>query len=287
MLIDRSYFIGGLNIPNSGDTSVGELIDWFIEKHEPEFLDCLLSYELYKALKAGLQVVTPEQRWIDLVQGVEYSYQSRTYKWRGLVSQPPTVLNALDALNTIEVTVGGAGAYDPASAQNQATIPASLVGKDFILEQRGVGQLSTSEYSIVGNILTLTTGTFAVNDKFFYKSATLAINTSTGVSKQSLIANYVYYHFMANNYTQTASMGEVKTANENSIPINPGLKMSRAWNEMSKWAYELHRYLLATQDTYPEWKNQGYYFFMTYDWWYGYNYQSGYNKFQPINTLNV
>lgn len=260
MLIDRTYFIGELNIPNTDQNSVGELLDWFIEKYETEFLEKVLGYELYKALKAGLQEVTVDQKWTDLIEGVEYTnLAGRLTFWKGLVTQPPSVINALDALNTITVIVGRGQIYDPVTGSNSTTIPAALVGKTFTLEQRGIGQLREDEYSIVGNTLTLTSGVFAVNDTFFYKSATLAINTSTGVSKKSLIANYIYYWFVRNNHTQTATMGEVKTQNENAVNISPAVKMTRAWNEMSSWICELVEYLNAMSTTYTEWSKQNVY----------------------------
>lgn len=257
MLIDRTYFIGDLNIPNTSDAAVGSLLDWFIEKYEEKFLNDVLGYDLHKAFKAGMLEVTIPQKWTDLIEGVEYTdLQSNTRFWKGLVSQPPSILNALDALNTITVIVGGGGTYDPVVGQNSVTIPAVLVGKAFILEQRGVGQLREDEYSIVGNTLTLTSGLFAINDTYFYKSATLAINTSTGVNKQSPIANYVYYWYMRNNHSQTAAMGVVKSKNENADNHGPANKMSRAWNEMAECIHELVHYLDAKKTDYVEWEKQ-------------------------------
>jgi hypothetical protein len=273
-LIDRTYFVGELSIPNTSQTAVGGLVDLFIEKYEEQFLNDVLGYSLYKALKAGLQVVPVAQKWTDLIEGAEYTdTNSKVRFWKGLVSQPPTVLNALDALNTISVKVGAGGTYDPAAGSSGTTIPAALVGKDFILEQRGVGQLLTSEYSIVGNQLTLVSGQFAVNDIYIYKSATLAINTSTGTSKASLIANYVYYWYMRNNHTQTASTGETKGKHENADTASMSVKLTRAWNEMSAGVCELVDYLDARKDDYAEWADQDVWCML--------------KKFRPINEFNI
>lgn len=273
MLIDRTYFVGELNIPNTSQAAIGSLTDLFIEKYEEEWLREVLGYTLNKAFKAGLQVIPVAQKWTDLIEGVEYTHNSKTKFWKGLVSQPPSVLNALDALNTIAVVVGRGQQYDPITGSSSTTIPAALVGKDFIFNQRGIGQLLTSEYSIVGNILTLASGQFAVNDIYIYKSATLAINTSTGTNKQSPIANYVYYWYIRNNYTQTSTMSEVKATNENAVIANPSLKMDRAWNEMSAWICELIDYLDAKKDDYTEWADQ--------DVWHMRK------KFRPINEFNI
>lgn len=274
MLIDRTYFVGELNIPNTSNAATGGLTDLFIEKYEEQFLNRVLGYTLYKALKSGLQEVPVAQKWTDLIEGVEYTdNNNRVRFWKGLVSQPPSVLNALDAVNGIAVRVGAGGVYDPIVGSTSTTIPAALVGKDFIIEQRGVGQLLTSEYSIVGNTLTLVSGVFAINDIYIYKSATLAINTSTGAYKQSPIANYVYYWFIRNQHTQTASMGEVKSKTENAEISNPSLKMVRAWNEMSAWICDMVDYLNTKKDDYIQWADQ--------DVW------CMRRRFRPINEFNI
>ncbi len=88
-LIDRTYFIGELNIPNTDTPAIGELLDWFIEKYEEKFLTDVLGYSLYKALKAGLQVLPVDQKWTDLIEGVEYTdIHNKTCYWKGLVTQP-------------------------------------------------------------------------------------------------------------------------------------------------------------------------------------------------------
>lgn len=273
-LIDRTYFVGELNIPNTSQAAIGSAVDLFIEQYEEKLLNEVLGYTLYKALKAGLQIVPVAQKWTDLIEGVEYTdLATKTRFWKGLVTQPPTVLNALDALNPIDVVVGRGQLYDPVSATTSTTIPAALVGKTFIFEKRGVGKLIAGEYSVVGNILTLIGDQFAVDDVYTYKSATLAINTSTGTDKKSLIANYVYYWYIRNNHTQTATTGETKAANENSTMASPALKMVRAWNEMSKWICELVDYLDAKKDDYTEWADHDVYCMR--------------RKFRPINEFNI
>jgi hypothetical protein len=273
-LIDRTYFVGELNIPNTSQVAIGSAVDLFIEEYEDRFLSEVLGYTLYKALKAGLQIVPVAQKWTDLIEGVEYiDLASKTRKWKGLVTQPPTVLNALDALNPIDIVVGRGQLYDPVSNTTSTTIPASLVGKTFIFEKRAFGKLIAGEYSVVGNTLTLTSGQFSANDVYTYKAATLAINTTTGTNKKSLIANYVYYWYSRNSHTQTVSTGEVKPQNENAVIANPSLKLVRAWNEMSEWICELISYLDAKKDDYAEWSDH--------------NVWSMRNKFRKINEYNI
>lgn len=275
MLIDRTYFVGELNMPNTSQTAIGGLVDLFIEKYEEQFLNDVLGYSLYKALKAGLQDVPVSQKWTDLIEGVEYTdINSKTRLWRGLVSQPPSVLNALDAINDIHVRVGRGQPFDPVVATSTTTIPTALVGKDFIIYQRGVGELIPGvDYSVSGSTLTLLSGQFGVNDWYTYKSATLAINTSTGTSKASLIANYVYYWYMRNNHTQTASTGETKGKHENADTASMAVKLTRAWNEMSKWICDLVDYLDVKKDDYSEWADQDVWCMLI--------------KFRPINEFNI
>jgi hypothetical protein len=274
-LIDRTYFVGELNIPNTSNAAIGSLVDLFIEKYEEQFLNDVLGYSLYKALKAGLQIVPVAQKWTDLIEGVEYTdINSKTRFWKGLVSQPPSVLNALDALNGIDVRVGRGQQFDPVTAANSVTIPTALVGKDFIIEQRGVGKLILGvDYSVTGSTLTLLTGQFGGNDWYTYKSATLAINTSTGTNKASPIANYVYYWYMRNNHTQTASTGETKGKHENADTASMAVKLTRAYNEMSAWVCELVDYLNAREDDYTEWADQDVWCML--------------KKFRHINEFNI
>lgn len=273
-LIDRTYFVGELNIPNTNQAAIGSAVDLFIEQYEDQFLNEVLGYTLSKALKAGLQVVPVAQKWTDLIEGVEYiDLANKTRFWKGLVTQPPAVLNALDALNPIDVVVGRGQLYDPVANTTSTTIPSALVGKTFRFEKRGVGPLIAGEYSVVGNTLTLISDQFAINDVYTYKSATLAINTSTGTNKKSLIANYVYYWYQHNNHTQTATTGENKAVNENSTAASPALKMVRAWNEMTAWIYELVDYLNAKKYDYTEWADQDVWCML--------------RKFKTINEFNI
>lgn len=71
MLIDQSFFVGEILVPNL--TGVGpipagnvEELTRFIVKYEPEYLDEVLGPGLSEAFQAGASISTPEQRWVDL-----------------------------------------------------------------------------------------------------------------------------------------------------------------------------------------------------------------------------
>ncbi len=260
-LIDRSYFIGELNIPGSDRTPVGEELDWFIAKYEPEFLRRLLGLNLYNAFISGLQESVIAGKWTNLLSGAAYTANGVNKLWRGLISQPAAVVNALEAINTIEVVVGrghlvsnGDAADDPVAGASSVAIPPGLVGKNFILVQRAFGQLRSDEWSIVGNTLQLNNWTFSNGDTYFFKSATLTINTSAGLNKESLIANYVYYWYMRNKVSQTTPGGEVGTANENAVNTTPAFKLWRATAECQRWAEEMREFLNANTTTYTDWE---------------------------------
>lgn len=87
-LIDRTYFIGEINLPNTNQPAVQENIDYLISKREPELLTQLFGYAMYKAFISGLQEDPVPQRWIDLRDGVVYTdTDGEERRWMGLVAK--------------------------------------------------------------------------------------------------------------------------------------------------------------------------------------------------------
>ena len=85
-LIDQTYFIGTINIPNTDRIDVQESLSWFIDKYEPEMLREAMGYDLYKAFISGLPTSTIGDRWDDLKSGKEYTdINGKNRKWDGLV----------------------------------------------------------------------------------------------------------------------------------------------------------------------------------------------------------
>lgn len=89
-LIDQTYFIKELSIPNlnemDSDTLATLNID--IDKYVRELLQNALGYSLFKDLDnnitdGALDEGAP-QKWIDLVDGAEYTKGSKVYNWKGL-----------------------------------------------------------------------------------------------------------------------------------------------------------------------------------------------------------
>lgn len=275
MLIDRSYFIAELNIPNTevAESGMGALLDTFINKYEPQFLRYVLGHELYLAFRAGISMMPIPQRFVDLISGVDYYDQgNQGFTWLGLASAAD-VEGSLSSVHPLFVTVGGPGQYDP-HAGVVTTIPANLVGNAFTLEQRGFGTLNpATEYTVVGNQLTLINSVFSPGNVYVYRSAGLAFGMLPGTSLESPIANYVYYWFMRDNTTQSTTMGEVSTSKENATNMSPAEKMVRAWNEMSQRVRQLAHFMNTKRDVYPEWNSQRLYTML--------------ERMAPINEFNI
>jgi len=81
-LINTSFFVGNLQIPNATESSVASVIVFYINKFEPEFLQNLLGYPLYKEFIANPSA----DRFKNIINGCEFTdFQGYTAKWKGLI----------------------------------------------------------------------------------------------------------------------------------------------------------------------------------------------------------
>lgn len=291
MLINLTYFVGELSIPNTDSLPVQERIDWFIKKYEPELLQKLFGYEFYKAFIAGITVVSPttiDQRWLDLIYGVEYTNRyNRLAKWRGLIDteapvysfgnglkyKPPVLIQAgVSTINTTETFPSGI---------NTATVT-DWIGWKIIPERIGQGTLKENiDYTwnpLTGVWTLLHSGDiFQVNEYFFIQFQLQTEDTTDLIYsfQQSLIALYVYYWYMRAIATQTTGIGEIQTLPEGATQASGNRKMCTAWNQMVDWIYELYEYLDASTTIYPEYITPRR---RRYCW---------YDDFRVINSLSV
>lgn len=264
-LINLSYFNGEINIPNvdkaivvGGNTAypIAESLTQFIEKYERELLERVMGYGFYKDFTTGLQQDPIASKWSELLLGKDYTYNSRTHRWRGIVEGFTDAVDVLTSQLPVVIQVGRGDTYDPVAGAASVTIPASVQGKTFTFWQRGFGELDPdTDYTVSedGTTLTLTSWTFSGNDKYFYHSAAISIGDSDVTPKYSFIANYVYYWYMRNNSTITTDGGEKYSQMENADRSNPSLKMTRAYNEAVKWIEEMYCFLNANTTTYDTW----------------------------------
>lgn len=87
-LVDEDYFYGEIVIPNLNSTDKIETLEADITIYQKEILIALLGYQLYTAFIAGLAADPVLQKWTDLKEGVEFSFElygkTITRKWIGL-----------------------------------------------------------------------------------------------------------------------------------------------------------------------------------------------------------
>lgn len=92
MIIDYEHFSGTINLPQTGSSDGKKTIAPYINEFEEEFLKKALGYELWKVFAAGIEGSgTHDQRWIDLLEGKEFTYGSITDKWTGFESTPSPI----------------------------------------------------------------------------------------------------------------------------------------------------------------------------------------------------
>lgn len=286
-LIDHTYFVGELFIPTP-DTDAEDRLRDFIPKCEERFLTELFGYDLYHSFITGLNDSPIDEIWTNVLTGTQYIHNGRYFKWNGLI-QLPAGVNATINTNSsyLEMVVGRGKVNDPVPGSTTVTIPSSFSNVPVILDRRGIGQMASAEFSIVGTTLTLLDGTvFNQGETFFLKKgATIGITPVTRGRKTSIIANYVYYWWHRNEITQSTNIGEVISKSENSTVVGPGYKMVRAWNEMVDQVWQLVYFLDNNILYYPSWSWYNGVAGTTY--WQYYNHTRLTNIFSPINTMNL
>lgn len=267
-LTNSSYFIGERSIPNTQDAAIAAALDTFIRKYEKDYLIKSLGYELFKVFIAGLQEVSPEQRFIDLLFGKEFTgTDGRLNKWEGLVSvtsEQPTISVELSS-NEIFFTVGvtsGAPVNGDTVYEN-----ADLAGVNYRVIQRMNGPLEalkedesnseTADISINpdGGFAWLGGTVFSHGDKYLIIPLSAPLDASGAEIvpyPESPIADFTYYYWMASNVTQTTGNGESLPKMQNAENANPVDKMVKAWNDMVYKTRTLNEFLKANAADYPE-----------------------------------
>ena len=310
MLINSIYFIGDINVPNTDSEAVVEALDFFISKYEPDLIQKALGYGFYKAFMQGITVVSPtviEQRWIDLIYGVEYtnSYGNLS-KWRGLIETDAPVYSFGSGLMyrkpeliQADVTTGFISGVNTVTFDGSDG-KADWRGWEIIPERIGQGtmkknidyswDITTGEWTVLAPA-----DIFQAGEYFFvqFQLQQQTANQSSAQLQKSILAYYVYYWYSRNNATQTTGLGEVRTEPTGAKAELGIAKQAFAWNTVVDWLQELYWYLQATSDTYPEYNEQifrsalggyGYGYGYAYDSNYGYSCSYGY--FKKINQFN-
>lgn len=90
-LIDETYFIKELSVPNINEMDADNLtiLTQYMDDFARKLLKDALGYDLFKELNtnitSGVLDVGAPQKWIDLVNGCEYTKDGKIYKWNGLI----------------------------------------------------------------------------------------------------------------------------------------------------------------------------------------------------------
>jgi len=78
---------------------------------------------------------------------------------------------------------------------------------------------------------------------------------TTGTSKRSPVANFVYFYFMRTHITKTTASGEGVVEKENMKSTSAAPKQTEAWNEMVRMNNQLVEFLLVNEAIYPAFKS--------------------------------
>lgn len=120
MIIDTTYFRGGQIALPVNDIEDAIINKW-IEIVEPDVLQKLLGYELYKDFTENQS----DAKWQAFINGYEYTYNDRLIKWNGLVNDDKKSLLAYftyaEILRDLDDYISEGGAFKTVSEKAQAT----------------------------------------------------------------------------------------------------------------------------------------------------------------------
>ena len=131
-IIDDSYFIGKINVPNVTEYngSTVEAIDDYINKYGRLFMRETLGNILFKDLMLNLDngelIENASQKWVDLINGKEYTKNGETYTWQGIKGgcdlYKDSILAYFIYLNYFEITYFTGFSLASTEAKNSTVI---------------------------------------------------------------------------------------------------------------------------------------------------------------------
>lgn len=283
-LVQPSDFVGEIQIANKTEEDVSADLAYFMAKYEPVFLKQLFGLAFYNIFIAGI-ALPEETSYFDLTFTNE---SGLTIDWQNDIPEGQTATFAQlfgNSPNPFVYFSGLGGSFTPGGQPfiiyGTSDVTNSIVF-DFGLPLSGYIRFESA--GIVGEGLPVSTGN---------RWTDLVANTPLIQAD----ADYIYYHYIRDQVTQTVGVGNVITAAQNAVRSSSGGKMSRAWNEMVKYCYEVIKYLSDNADAYPEyimpnwlvwrmlepyWWAQDYYLYP-----YGFNAYRIPDVFITINDYNI
>ena len=159
-IIDDSYFTGKINVPNIDefDGSSKVTIDDYINKYGRLFMRETLGNVLFKDLMLNLDngelIQTASQKWVNLINGKEYTKNGETYTWQGIKGgddlYKDSVLAYFVYLNYFEITYFTGFSLASTEAKNSTVINPSNhlveVWNDFVGLYQGSCNYNPSIY---------------------------------------------------------------------------------------------------------------------------------------------
>jgi hypothetical protein len=258
MIIDQSYFIGGLHVAGLDVPAVQEKLNRYIVRYEPEYLERALGYELATNFLAALTVDPIDDMWLPLLTGATFTNSYGILdKWKGFIQSSENINYTFNtSIKGFAWIVGQAGS--PVAGDSSFS-DSRLLNKQFIIERIGYGTLFkegdegvvNADFSMSGSTITLLNGdTFAPLEKYYIHLLSIGSTINyTGINI-SPIANYVYFYYMRDNATQTTRNSEKSSKSANATDASPANKQRAAWNDMVWMNKKLYGYLKANNVTY-------------------------------------
>lgn len=164
-IVNLTYFqAGSLYIPNNNNLNVeidgvpnsGNELQLFIDIYERELLINALGIDLYNDFQSELPAPTT-QKWIDLLNGKDYSINGKNYRWDGLIGVNKQSLIAFYIYckylrnNQSVYTTAGVVLPNSANSENVDATPKYIFSyNNFINKYQGeIGE--QDNYSIITN----------------------------------------------------------------------------------------------------------------------------------------
>lgn len=258
MIIDQSYFIGGLHVAGLDVPSVQEKLNRYIVRYETEYLERILAYQLATDFITGLTENPIDDKWIALLTGATFTNSYGVPdKWKGFIQSSDNINYTFNtSIKGFAWIVGQSGSP---IAGTSTFSDNRLLNKQFIIERIGYGTLFKEgdegvinpDFSMTGSTITLLNGdTFAPSEKYYIHLLSIGSSINyTGINI-SPIANYVYFYYMRDNATQTTRNSEKLSQSANATDVSPANKQRAAWNDMVWMNKKLYGYLRANNVTY-------------------------------------
>lgn len=169
-LVDYTYFFGMINIPNTNQTEVRDIIEYIVADVQKIVLMDALGTDLYLALEANYDPNTAD-KWKELVEGVEYEVEingvNYTVKWEGLKN---SIKKSLIAYFAFEEYLRKSHTFTTGIGEGKSTGERSVIANP----SAKIVQAHNEGLRLYGEPTSMTTDSFIYYDsvKYYYVNET-------------------------------------------------------------------------------------------------------------------